>query len=447
MDVAPSSAFESNADDPNRRFFQPDIETMSREGIRAAQEKRVLELVPAAYENSPFYRELWSAAGVDPARVRSLDDFFEMVPTFAKDDLRAYRARTGDPFSGLLQVPTSRLTSVMSTSGTTGAPELLPEIWDAAPPLPACSARDLWELGVRPGDRVIVPAGVFRGFFDTFYQEMGLVPIYVDAWIGQGAEIIAALQRYRPTYIQLIMPTVLELERLAGSYDLRDALSSLRGASFAGQPLGAALAAKVSEEWGVELFIYSSAGDTGTAWECREHNGFHLWEDLVLAENLEPEGRGTVPAGEVGELVATDLDNQAAPLIRYRSGDLVRFDPGRCGCGRTHLRQWIIGRLGDETIVRGRPVVVGEVWKAVETQEETHDGMFQIIREERVVDRLRLRVGYAPADGLDLADLGVRLRAAVTDRVGVEPEIELVPVDDLVARSSSVAKFPRVVKA
>jgi phenylacetate-CoA ligase len=448
VDVARSSTFESNAaDDPNRRFFQPDIETMSREGIRTAQEKRVLELVPAAYENSPFYRELWSAAGVDPARVRSLDDFFEMIPTFTKDDLRAYRARTGDPFSGLLQVPTSRLTSVMSTSGTTGAPELLPEIWDTAPPLPACSARDLWELGVRPGDRVIVPAGVFRGFFDTFYQEMGLVPIYVDAWIGQGAEIIAALQRYRPTYIQLIMPTVLELERLAGSYDLRDALSSLRGASFAGQPLGAALAAKVSEEWGVELFIYSSAGDTGTAWECREHNGFHLWEDLVLAENLEPEGRGTVPAGEVGELVATDLDNQAAPLIRYRSGDLVRLDPGRCGCGRTHLRQWIIGRLGDETIVRGRPVVVGEVWKAVETQEETHDGMFQIIREERVVDRLRLRVGYTPADGLDLADLGVRLRAAVTAQVGVEPEIELVPVDDLVARSSSVAKFPRVVKA
>ncbi|MCX0272846.1 phenylacetate--CoA ligase family protein [Nocardia zapadnayensis] len=448
MDAARSSAFDSSAaDDPNRRFFQPDIETMSREGIQAAQEKRVLELVPAAYENSPFYRELWSAAGVDPARVRSLDDFFEMVPTFTKDDLRAYRTRTGDPFSGLLQVPTSRLTSVMSTSGTTGTPELLPEIWDTAPPLPACSARDLWELGVRPGDRVIVPAGVFRGFFDTFYQEMGLVPIYVDAWIGQGAEIIAALQRYRPTYIQLIMPTVLELERLAGSYDLRDGLSSLRGASFAGQPLGAALAAKVSEEWGVELFIYSSAGDTGTAWECREHNGFHLWEDLVLAENLEPGGRGTVPAGEVGELVATDLDNQAAPLIRYRSGDLVRLDPGRCGCGRTHLRQWIIGRLGDETIVRGRPVVVGEVWKAVETQEETHDGMFQIIREERVVDRLRLRVGYTPADGLDLADLGVRLRAAVTAQVGVEPEIELVPVDDLVARSSSVAKFPRVVKA
>ncbi|MEU1526486.1 phenylacetate--CoA ligase family protein [Nocardia rhamnosiphila] len=447
MDATRSSPLEAGADDPNRRFLQPDIETMPREQLRALQERRVLELVPAAYENSPFYRELWSAAGVNPARVRSLDDFFELVPTFTKDDVRAYRDRTGDPFGGLLQVPTNRLTSIMTTSGTTGMPEMVPEIWETAPPLPACSGRDLWELGVRPGDRVLVPPGAMRGFYDTFYQQMGLVPIYLDGWMGQGAEIIAALRRFRPTYLQLLMPTVLEFERLEDTYDLREAFSSLKGAAFAGQPLGAALAAKVRDEWGVELFTYSSAGDTGTAWECREHNGYHLWEDLVVAETLEPDTSRAVPAGQVGELVATDLDNNAAPLIRYRSGDLVRIDQGTCGCGRTHARQWIIGRLGDETIVQGRPVVVGQVWKAIETQNETHDGMFQIIRESRVVDQLRLRVGYQPADGVDLDDLRHRLHGAVTAEVGVEPEIELVPVDDLVARSSSVAKFPRVVKA
>ncbi|MBY8862881.1 phenylacetate--CoA ligase family protein [Nocardia sp. CA2R105] len=423
------------------------METMPREQLLATQEKRVLELVPAAYENSPFYRELWSAAGVDPARIRSLDDFLEMIPTFSKDDVRAYRDRTGDPFGGLLQVPTDRLTSIMSTSGTTGTPELLPEIWDTAPPLPTCAARDIWEIGVRPGDRVLVPPGSFRGFFDTFFHQMGLVPIYLDSWLGRGAEVIAAMRRYRPTYVQLLMPTVLEFERLAGTHDLREAFSSLKGAAFAGQPLGAALAAKVQDEWGIELFTYTSAGDTGTAWECREHDGYHLWEDLVLAETLEPDSRRSVASGELGELVATDLDNRAAPLIRYRSGDLVRLDQGTCGCGRTHARQWIAGRLGDETIVRGRPVVVGEVWKAVESLEETHDGMFQIIRESRVVDRLRLRVGYVPADGLDLDGLGLRLRAAVAAQVGIEADIELVPVDDLVARSSSVAKFPRVVKA
>ncbi|MCX4095700.1 phenylacetate--CoA ligase family protein [Nocardia sp. alder85J] len=410
------------------------------------QEQRILELIPAAYEHSPFYRELWSAAGVDPGKVRSLDDFAAMIPTFTKDDLRAYRDRTGDPFAGLLQVPPTQLTSIMSTSGTTGTPELLPEIWESVPPLPGCQARDFWELGVRPGDRVIVPAGTFRGFYDTFFQEMGLVPVFVDSWIGQGAEIIAALRRYRPAWIQLVMPMVLELERLEGAYDIREACSSLKGAAFAGQPLGAALASKVRDDWGMELFTFTSAGDTGTAWECREHDGYHLWEDLVMAESLATDGLRSVPDGEIGELVATDLDNRAAPLIRYRSGDLVRLDRGVCGCGRTHVRQWIIGRLGDETVVDGKPVVLAELWPAIESQEETHDGMFQVIRTSRVADRLRLRVGYQSTGTPDLDDLRGRLSAAVVARVGLEPEIELVPVDDLLARSSSVAKFPRVVK-
>ncbi len=446
MDASQSIAPATGVTDTDRRFFQPDIETMPRDQLRALQEQRVLELVPAVYENSPFYRELWEAAGVEPSMVRSLEDFERRIPTFTKDDLRAYRSRTGDPFGGLLQVPADRLTSIMSTSGTTGAPELIPEIWESAPPLPACSTRDLWEIGLRPGDRVLVPAGAFRGFYDSFYQAMGLVPIYIDTWIGQGRQIIEAARRFRPAYMQFMMPTLLELERLEGAYDIRESLASLKGASFAGQPLGKALADKVRHEWGIELFVYGSAGDTGTAWECRAHNGYHLWEDLVLPEVLETDGNRAVESGGIGELVATDLDNKAAPLIRFRSGDLVRLDRSTCDCGRTHAREWVIGRCGDETVVDGKPIVVSEVWAAIESEEETHDGMFQIIRSARVTDRLRLRIGYQAAGEIDLEDLSARLTAVVADRVGVRPDIDLVPVDDLVARSSSVAKFPRVVK-
>lgn len=431
----------------DRRYLQPEIETMSRADLRALQQQRLRELVPAAYENSPFYRELWSASGVDPRQVRTLADFTRLIPTFTKSDLREYRERTGDPFSGLLQVPTGQLTSIMSTSGTTGDPELLPEIWATAAPTPLCSARDLWEIGLRPGDRVLVPPGTFRGFYDSFFQEMGLVPIFVDCWIGHGEEILQAMRHFRPAYLQLMMPTLLELERLADRYDIREALSSLKGASFAGQPIGAALAGKIRDEWHVQLFVYGAAGDTGTAWECREHDGYHLWEDLVLAESLTPDRDQPTAPGEVGELVATDLDNRAAPLIRYRSGDLVRLRQDTCGCGRTHARQWVVGRRGDETVVAGRSVVLGEVWQAVESQDETRDGMFQIIRPASRVDRLRLRVGYEPTRTTDLDQLRGRLSDAVTARVGVAPDIELVPVDDLLGRSSSVAKFPRVVKA
>lgn len=431
----------------DRRYLEPELETMPRGELEALQERRLLELIPTAYEHSTFYRELWTAAGVTPADIRTMDDFRRLIPTWTKSDVQAYRQRTGDPFGGLLCVPQSELTSVMSTSGTTGEPELIPEIWDSEPPLPLCSSRDLWEIGLRPGDKILINAGTFRGFYDTFLQAMGLVPVYVDTWIGHGAEIVDALVHFRPAYLQLMMPTVLELERMEATVDVRDAMSSLKGVSFAGQPLGRALAEKVRDEWGVEMFTYSSAGDTGTAWECREHDGYHLWEDLVLAEGLEPVQDRTAELGTVSELVATDLDNRAAPLIRYRSGDLVRLTHDTCGCGRTHARQWVVGRSGDETTVGSTPVVLGDVWSAVESLSETKDGMFQIIRTSAVVDRLRLRVGYEPTRTSDLEALRMRLREVVTAKVGVEPDIDLVTVDELISRSSSVAKFPRVVKA
>jgi phenylacetate-coenzyme A ligase PaaK-like adenylate-forming protein len=430
-----------------RRFLEPEIETAPRAQIEALQERRILQLVSYAWESSAFYRELWSKAGVDPSGINSLQDFCTKVPTFEKADTQAFRDRTGDPFGGLLCMPLEDLSSCTATSGTTGDPELIAESWAVAPPLPMVTARDLWELGLRPGDRVMMPAGSFRNFWDEFFGVLGLVPICVDSWIGQGESVLKAIERYRPVYMQLHLQAILEFERLEADYDLRSVFSSMKGVAFAGQPMGQVLARKVRDEWGLEVFKYTSAGDTGTAWEHQEHDGYTLWEDTVFPECLEPDSNTPVRQGQVGELVATDIDNLAAPLIRYRSGDLIRLTKEPAPSGRTHARQWVVGRKGEETVVAGRAIVVSEVWAAVEELPELSDGMFQIIRHSPKMDRLRLRVGYAPERTADLVELERRLAAHLLSRLHVPSELELATVDDLLRRTSSVAKFPRVVTA
>jgi len=431
----------------DRPFLEPEIETAPREVITELQEKRVLELVPYAWERSAFYRELWSAAGITPADIRSLDDFTSKVPTFCKDDVKAYRARTGDPFGGLLCVDMSELTSITSTSGTTGMPELIPEIWSVAPPLATIWSRDLWEVGLRPGDKVVVPPGSFRNYYDDFLHMLGLIPIFVDSWVGQGENVLRIIHRHQVAYVQFFLPLVLELEQLEAKYDMKSMLSSLKGASFAGQPLGKVLAQKVRDQWGVNLFTYTSAGDTGTAWEGREHDGYFLWEDTVLAETLDPATGAPVGDREVGELVATDLDNWAAPYIRFRSGDVVRITRQPAPSGRTHARMWVLGRTGDEMMVSGTTVMLSEVWQLVESVPELADGIFQVVRYAEVMDRLRIRAGYPPDRTGDLAELRRRTAAVLAGGLGVGVDVELCPIDDLLATSSSVAKFSRVVKA
>jgi phenylacetate-coenzyme A ligase PaaK-like adenylate-forming protein len=434
-------------DNYDRRFLEPEIETASRQQITELQEKRILELVPYLWERSAFYRDLWSAAGVKPEDIRSLDDFTSKIPSFSKDDIKAYRVRTGDPFGGLLCVDQSELTAMTSTSGTTGMAELIPEIWTVAPPLPTNFARNLWEIGLRPGDKVLMPTGSFRNYFDEFLHMMGLVPVYIDCWVGQGERILQAIDRHKVAFVQMFLPMVLEFEKLEERYDIKSMLSSLKGAAFAGMPLGKVLTQKVREQWGVDLYTYTSAGDTGTAWEGREHDGYVLWEDTVIAETLDTVTGAPVGDREIGELVATDLDNMAAPYVRFRSGDIVRITREPAPCGRTHARMWVLGRSGDETMVSGKPVMVSEVWQFVESVPELADGIFQVVRSANEMDRLAVRAGYPPDRVSDLEELRRRAAGVLEAGLGVPVDVELRPIDDLLATASSVAKFSRVVKA
>lgn len=432
--------------DLGSRLLEPAIELASRAEIEDNQERRVLELVRYAWDHSAFYREFWGASGITPDDITSLRDFADKVPMMTKDDIRAFRARTGDPFGGLLCVEPSELTSVITTSGTTGEPEPVAEVWDEIPPIPTACLRDQWEWGLRPGDRIIVPAGAFKNYWDSLYNAMGLVPIFMDTWIGNGERVLNAIKRHEVAYMLLPMPLILEFEALEDRYDLREMLSSLKYVAFSGQPLGAVLRRKITDDWGVEIATFTSAGDCGLAWEGTDRDGFYLWEDTILPEVIDPMTRAEVGDNEIGELVTTDFDNRVAPYIRFRSGDLVRRTKSTSSLGRNHARMWVIGRMGDETMIHGKAVVVSDIWSAIETLKETSDGMFQIVQYATEMDRLKLRVGYAPERTSSLDELSERVVSLLEHKLRVGVDVNLMTVDEILKFSSSVAKFPRVVK-
>jgi len=214
---------------------------------------------------------------------------------------------------------------------------------------------------------------------------------------------------------------------------------------YGGEPLGPR-ARQLVDEWGIELFLHTAVGDAGSATECRQHDGYHWWEDNVLVEHLSPEGADPVGGDERGEMVVTSLADRVAPLVRYRTDDLVHVNRGTCGCGRTHGRIWPLARKTDEVVVDGKSVIPTDVWAAVESVPATSSGFFQVIRPARELDRLRLRVGYreplvAPIDSVRDAVAG-----AVAAAVGLVPDVELVPEAELL-KLGPPQKIPRVTRA
>jgi phenylacetate-CoA ligase len=431
----------------DRRYFSPEIECMPREEIDGLREERLLgDLLSWAYQRSALIRETWDAAGITVDDVQSMDDFRAKVPFIDKDAIRAFRDRHHDPYGGLLCLDpkmTEVFSAIFSTSGTTGDPTPAPYAGRG----PSMLVREFWELGCRPGDHFTECLFTFRGpgIHDTI-RGIGATPIFVDHQPGDVPQLVRFSRELRPTaWYNLSGPLVMALEQFAARerVDLAEALSSYRGVVFAGEPIGPRTRRLVEDGWGLELFMQTGVGDVGAATECREHDGYHFWEDTCSLESLDPDGTDPVGDGERGELVSTTLIDKIAPLVRYRSDDLVRISREPCACGRTHGRVWPLGRKGDEVVVEGRSVLPGDLWAAIERVPETSAGLFQVIRSGREVDRLRLRVGYATEGAPGMADLRTRVTEAVHEAIGVEPDVELVE-NEVLLRQGPPHKIPRV---
>jgi phenylacetate-CoA ligase len=68
------------------------------------------------------------------------------------------------------------------------------------------------------------------------------------------------------------------------------------------------------------------------AGECALQTGLHIFADAKRIEVVDADGR-SLPAGEVGDIIVTDLTNRVFPIIRYRLGDRGALIDGACGCG------------------------------------------------------------------------------------------------------------------
>ncbi|MGI9164625.1 MAG: phenylacetate--CoA ligase family protein [Mycobacterium sp.] len=430
----------------DEKFFEPDLETMPRAELEARQEARILELVNIAYENAPLYRWWWDKAGVRPADIKSMADFTEKIPFISKDLIKQWRDDHGDPFGGLVCPSEGPINAVMSSSGTTGEPTYFAEYHRPWSPLAVGMIRSLWEHGLRPGDRALEQPTTFRGGGRHAFRLLGVTSIDFNSFLGAWNDVLDAVDRYDIRYLQLMGPLMSELDSLSEVRDIRTALAPLKFASFAGEPLGSRMQAKVRDEWDVKLVMWTSAGDIGTAWECSIGDGYHIWEDTAVVECISTSGSDAVPDGQIGELVVTAIDNDLAPLIRYRSDDLVVLDRGVCGCGRTHVRKWPMGRKGDQILVRGLAVTPMQVWEVVEKCDETRGALFQIIRPAEELDELRIRVGYDTSRTGDLTELDERLSWQIEEALGIRPHLELVDEKAIIARASSAAKVPRVSK-
>ena len=110
----------------------------------------------------------------------------------------------------------------------------------------------------------------------------------------------------------------------------------MRQAVVAGEPYSDKTKIEISEMFNIEVFDHYGLAEvnTGILYECKQSGMMHPLESYIYLEVVNEKGE-QVESGEVGELVFTSLKKQASPVIRYKTGDLVKyFGEISCSCGK-----------------------------------------------------------------------------------------------------------------
>lgn len=255
-------------------------------------------------------------------------------------------------------------------------------------------------------------------------------------------ELVAALDSFRPDFITGY-PSVLALladEQVAGRLQVAP-----ERVATTSEVRTAEMEAAITRAW--EVTPYNAYGITEggiVAADCAEHAGLHLFEDLVLFENVDEDGR-PVPDGTVGaKLLVTNLFNRTQPLIRYELSDMVALDSSPCACGRTLARVVALDGRSDDILVLPR-AGEGEVAVHPLTVRSLFAGMAELRQYQVVQDPQALRVRVALRDGVDAGQAAARIRSAVAaklEEVGaVPPPIEVEAVAEIVRDSGHGAKL------
>jgi phenylacetate-CoA ligase len=329
------------------------LEQMPREELARHQFARLGELMAHAVPHNRFYAEKFAQVELP---LTSLDDLARLPFTF-KDEL--VTAPYAGEFAANRTWPLERYTRYHHTSGTRGRPMPVldtPEDWQWW--------IDCWQFvldaaEVGAEDRVFLAFsfGPFIGFWSAHDAAVARGAMVIP---GGGMNTLARLELIRRTRATVLCATpsyALRLAEVAADNQIDPAGLHVRRIIVAGEPGGSvhSLRRRIEQVWNARLIDHAGATEIGPwGYGDKEGRGLYLLETEFIAEFLSLEKGGPAADGEMAELVLTSLGRFGSPVIRYRTGDVVR--PRRdAGDGNRFvlLEGGVLGRTDDMLIVRG----------------------------------------------------------------------------------------------
>lgn len=414
-------------------YWNPVLETMPQEKLRALQLKKFKSIFAWAYENSKFHRSLYDKAGVTPSDIRTFEDI-RHVPKVEKSMMRDIQRKDPFPYGDALCIPLEEVSNFRQTSGTTGQPVYQADSWQDWEWWAECWSFILWAQGYRPSDRVFIPFGynIFVAFWAGHYAAEKIGCEVVPGGVLDTQARILKIQELRATAMMGTPTYILGMADVARSkLGIAPETLGIKRITCAGEP-GASIPAtkkRLQDAWNAKVFDHAGATEIG-AWsfECVDQpGGLHVNQAMFLVEIEDVEtGEIIEEPGRRGKMVITALDRMAMPCVRFDAKDVIEWDANPCSCGRTFrlIKGGVVGRVDDITKVKGvllSPVAIEEVVRGIKGLSDEYE---VVVDKQGDSESIKLKVEAMPGNESRVKEIQAELKDQLRLKTNLGYDIE-----------------------
>ena len=389
------------------------------EQIRA-QIKRVKEF------GNPFYTKRF--ANVNPEDIKTQEDFENLVPFVTKQELRdAYPL-------GLATVPEEEIVRIHSSSGTTGAPVVIPYTKKDVEDWAIMFARCYELAGITNKDRIQITPGYglwTAGIgFQAGCERLGAMAVPMGP--GNTEKQLQMMQDLKSTVICATSSYALLLAEQVEARGLKDKIHLTKGV-IGSERWGEKMRNRIQSILGIELYdIYglTECYGPGIGINAVGDDAISIFDDYVYIEILDPQTGKPVPEGEIGEITLTTLVKEGAPLFRFRTHDLAAFvtTPNPTGLKYPRITQ-ILGRSDDMVKVKGNIIFPSTIEDVIKNVPGTSSEYRALIEHVDGKDKMTLSVEVE--GGTDRTEVALAIAYNFKQKYNMTPEVKVVGIGEL----------------
>lgn len=395
-----------------------------REEINNYQLKKLSKIIKHAREYIPYYSKAFHGLEFNEP---DLEDAYSNYPTLTKIDVR----NNLDTLSPS-KIPT--LITKKTSGGSTGQAVIVLKDRNSTASQRALMYRGYRWAGIDVGDKQIrfwgIPIGVTSKvkykLIDYFMNRIRL-----SAFSFKEEELFKYYRkiiRFDPDYFYGYTSMLYEFGQFVKNKNLDGELIGLKAIISTSEVLYAAQKSLLEKVFNCRVYNEYGCGEFGpVAFECEQGN-MHINSENIYLEILQ-DGKPVKP-GEPGEIVLTELNNYAMPLIRYRMGDIGIISNDKCSCGRgLPILKKITGRALDFIVGSNGGKVHGEYFNYL--MEEIQDKE-KAIKQFQIVQKVKGEIEFHIVKDVNFSDKTLRyIERQLSHILGDDMRIKYIYNDEI----------------